>query len=98
MAEVAALPALIADQWDWQVRGACRGLSVDLFFNPDFERGRPKRTRENGAKAVCRSCPVMAQCLNWALTVGEPYGIWGGTTPAERHELRDTGSYLALAD
>jgi WhiB family transcriptional regulator, redox-sensing transcriptional regulator len=97
MADSAALPALIGDHWDWQVRAACRGLNADLFFNPDYERGRPKRLREENAKAVCRSCPVLKQCLEWAVAVGEPYGIWGGMTPAERQELRER-SYLATAD
>ena len=96
MAEVATLPALITDQWDWQVEGACRGLSADLFFNPDFERGKAKRMREAGAKAVCATCPVMAQCLDWAMTVAEPYGIWGGTTPEERRDLRNDRAMLAL--
>jgi WhiB family redox-sensing transcriptional regulator len=97
MADSVALPALIGEKWDWQVHAACRGLNADLFFNPDYERGRSKRMREAGAKAVCQSCPVRAQCLSWAVAVGEPYGIWGGTTPAEREELRQR-SYPATAD
>jgi hypothetical protein len=27
---------------------------------------------------------VRAACRTFALTTGEPYGIWGGTTEAER--------------
>ena len=98
MAEIAVLPALISDQWDWQFHGACRGLDAELFFNPDFERGPSKRAREASAKAVCATCPVRKDCLDWALSVGEPYGIWGGTSPVERQEMRIERAYLALAD
>src|SRR6266702_4420502 len=27
---------------------------------------------------------VITQCLAWAVETGEPWGIWGGTTPEER--------------
>ena len=80
------------------MNGACRGQNADLFFNPDNERGRPKRIREAKAKAVCATCPVVAECLKWALDVGEPYGIWGGKSPAERLELRNGVSCLSIAD
>jgi WhiB family transcriptional regulator, redox-sensing transcriptional regulator len=97
MAEVAGLSAVIAENWNWQISGACRGVGDDLFFNPDNERGQAKRVREAGAKAVCATCPVIAECLDWALAVGEPYGVWGGKTSVERHELRRRVSYLAIA-
>jgi hypothetical protein len=41
-----------------------------------------------------RPCPVREQCLAWAMAEEKPgagedgrHGIWGGTTPAERHRL-----------
>ena len=98
MADIAALPTLVADNWEWQLRGACRGLSGELFFNPDNERGRLKRTREAKAKAICATCPVTRQCLNWALSIAEPYGVWGGTTPADRDDIRAGRPHLALAN
>ncbi|WP_442942109.1 WhiB family transcriptional regulator [Nonomuraea sp. NBC_00507] len=32
--------------------------------------------------------PRSPACLDWALRTGEPDGVWGGTTPAERRRLR----------
>jgi len=40
------------------------------------------------AKRVCRSCSVQAECLAYALSVDDPHGIWGGTTPWERRAMK----------
>jgi WhiB family redox-sensing transcriptional regulator len=31
-------------------------------------------------------CPVREECLQAALEIREPYGIWGGLTEGERRE------------
>ena len=31
---------------------------------------------------------MRAECLEWALDSGEPFGIWGGHTAKERKKLR----------
>ena len=43
--------------------------------------------REAAAKAVCAGCPVRRECLDHALTSGEPYGVWGGLSEGERETL-----------
>ena len=30
------------------------------------------------AKALCASCPLQQLCLQTALELGEPWGVWGG--------------------
>ncbi|WP_162237328.1 WhiB family transcriptional regulator, partial [Aeromicrobium sp. Leaf272] len=35
----------------------------------------------------CARCPVIEQCREHALTVQEPYGVWGGLSEAERREI-----------
>ncbi|MFD7283772.1 WhiB family transcriptional regulator [Streptomyces sp. NPDC059862] len=35
-----------------------------------------------------RRCPVVEQCLDWAIQVGQVEGIWGGMTDSERRALR----------
>jgi len=85
------LPGPNADIWDWQMQGLCRGVDSAMFFHPDGERGRARAQREMRAKEMCRACPVMAQCRSHALAVGEPYGIWGGLSEAERELLLKRG-------
>lgn len=40
------------------------------------------------AKAVCLTCPALADCHEWAVRTNEPHGIWGATTPVERIWIR----------
>ncbi|MCZ7527456.1 MAG: WhiB family transcriptional regulator [Acidimicrobiia bacterium] len=65
----------------WQERANCLGVDPDLFFP---ERGAS--TRE--AKAVCRGCEVRHDCLEYALSHAEKFGIWGGLSERERRRLR----------
>lgn len=81
------LPAPRQDDCEWQSRAACRGVDTETFYRADFERGARQARREERAKQICRTCPVMEQCLQWALEAREPYGIWGGMSPDEREAL-----------
>ena len=65
-------------------RAACYGSDVDAWF-PDMVGGF--RQENVQAMKICNTCPVMAECLEWALH-HERYGIWGGTTPKDRREMR----------
>jgi hypothetical protein len=74
MAEISRLPRPVADEWEWQYQGSCRELPSEMFFHPDGERGPRRRNRENTAKAICASCPVIAACRAHALAeFGEAY-------------------------
>jgi len=76
-----------AQTWgDWRQRAACRGADPELFF-PVGTAG-PALDQVERAKAICRSCPVIAECLAAALAGGEDAGIWGGLTEDERRRLR----------
>ena len=65
----------------WQKQASCLGAHPDLFFP---ERGASSRE----AKAVCQSCPVRQDCLDFALDAGEKFGIWGGLSERQRILIR----------
>jgi WhiB family redox-sensing transcriptional regulator len=72
----------------WQLRAACRGPQSVVFFPPaTFERKDEKLEREARAKDICRTCPVKEPCLDYAVRIKEPHGIWGGLNEAERRNL-----------
>lgn len=66
----------------WQDHAICTDHPDRSIFFP--ERGQS--TAE--AKAVCRTCPVRAECLEHAVTYPEKIGVWGGTSERERRRLR----------
>ncbi len=69
----------------WQQGAACRGPNQAIFFPPPrLERRSEKRLREARAKEICLGCPVRQPCLEYALTIREQHGIWGGLTENER--------------
>lgn len=78
--------APVSDTEDWRDQAACRQEDPDLFF-PVGTTG-PALGQIEQAKAICRGCPVIEDCLRFALDTGQDYGIWGGLTENERRTLR----------
>lgn len=77
------------DDSGWRSRAACRADNAAYFFPPGhFEHKPEKDARETLARALCRSCPVQAECLSYALRAGESHGIWGGLNELQRSRLR----------
>jgi WhiB family transcriptional regulator, redox-sensing transcriptional regulator len=68
----------------WKSEAACRGMPIDVFFQPTGDRD----WRPDEALAVCARCPVREQCLEMALRDNEIYGVLGGTTEKARYALR----------
>lgn len=64
----------------WQDHAACADTAVDFFPN----RGAPL----GPAKAICATCTVADQCLDYALDHGVKHGVWGGTSERDRRTLR----------
>jgi WhiB family redox-sensing transcriptional regulator len=65
----------------WQERALCAQTDPEAFFP---EKGGS--TRE--AKKVCLSCDVRGECLEYALSNDERFGIWGGLSERERRKLK----------
>ena len=70
-----------ADAQSWQEQALCAETDPEAFFP---EKGGS--TRE--AKKICTGCEVKAQCLEYALSNDERFGIWGGLSERERRRLR----------
>lgn len=74
----------------WRGRALCAGMPTEVFFQPEPQgRGDRKNAPDPHAKAraICERCPVIAECLTWAMERGE-YGWWGGTTEMQRAALK----------
>lgn len=69
----------VAGQGTWRRQAACRGLDPATFHPDDEDVAAVEAARD-----VCAGCPVRQSCLEHALAVREPDGIWGGLTARER--------------
>ena len=79
---------------DWRHRAICRTEDPELFFplGEEHTSGNaptgPVLVQQAEAKAVCHHCPVVSDCLAWAIESGQDFGVWGETTPEERRALK----------
>ncbi|MDP9243025.1 MAG: WhiB family transcriptional regulator [Actinomycetota bacterium] len=71
---------------NWVQQARCRDEDPELFF-PIGSTG-PAAVQVEAAKAVCLSCPVRLDCLEWALATAQDAGVWGGLSEEERRALR----------
>ncbi|MEV7805059.1 WhiB family transcriptional regulator [Microbispora sp. NPDC088329] len=69
-------------------RPACRSMDPEMFF--------PLSGMSTAApRAVCASCSVRAECLEYGLAY-DVHGIWGGTSYPERKAIRKARGIQAL--
>lgn len=59
----------------------CAGAGPKVFFPGPGHGYEP-------ARRLCAECPVLDECLSWALETGQEFGMWGGATPEERERMR----------
>ena len=64
----------------WAAHALCVGADPEMFFPPGDGPAIE-------ARRICAMCPVRGQCLAYAVTADEPFGIWGGLDPQERENL-----------
>ena len=69
------------DEQDWHSRALCAQTDPEAFFP---EKGGSTRD----AKKICSGCEVRAECLAYALSNDERFGIWGGLSERERRRLK----------
>ena len=80
---------------NWRSAAACRSADPDLFF-PISATG-PTAGQIARAKRICAGCGVRRECLEFALTHEQNYGIWGGTTADDRQRDRRRRRRAAVA-
>ena len=76
---------------DWMDDGACRGADTEAFYPHNVDGGQT-------ARRICRGCPVRTQCLEYAISHDERYGIWGGCDPVERRMFTSVAGKVKRAE
>jgi WhiB family redox-sensing transcriptional regulator len=70
----------ITEERPWMVFAACRDADPAVFFPTT-------RDAVDEALAICATCPVRSDCLDYAVDARERFGVWGGTTEKQRRRL-----------
>jgi WhiB family redox-sensing transcriptional regulator len=88
------LPAIYerANPSAWLDHAKCRGLPGNLFY-AEYQHNN---SQVQEARSVCRGthpdhpgvCPVIQECLDYAISNGERYGVWGGCSERERRRIK----------
>ena len=76
----------------WVRKAACREKDTSMFFP-----GRGDSQSMNAARKVCADCPVIDDCLAYAIRTDQEFGVWGGKSIREREAMRAVirrGSYV----
>lgn len=68
----------------WRLQAACAEVGTGDMWFP--RKGGDEYTQ--AAKAVCRQCPVIMDCLQYALDTDQRHGVWGGMSAHELAKLR----------
>ena len=69
---------------EWRDRAVCRTImDLDVFFPP-----QGGNAAVNAAKEICKTCPVIVECREYAMRNDIKHGVWGGLSELERRRLR----------
>jgi WhiB family redox-sensing transcriptional regulator len=64
----------------WMSEGNCRLYPPAAFFPSDG-------VGVDRARKICKDCPVLGQCLEYALDERIEHGVWGGCSERERRRI-----------
>lgn len=64
----------------WMAEGSCRLYPPNKFFPSDG-------AGVDRARKICASCPVINECLDYALENRIEHGVWGGCSERERRRI-----------
>lgn len=78
---------------DWRKRAGCRNEDPEMFF-PVGDSGQSQRQAAEAEEFCNLFCPVVAQCLRWALNNRIEHGVWGGMSAKKRDKILESGDFV----
>lgn len=70
----------------WMLDGKCLNADPERWFPTPGDSAAIEY-----AVGLCITCPVRVRCLEFAISSGSEYGIWGATTEAQRRQIKENG-------
>jgi len=86
----------VRERPDWFDHAKCLGVNASSPTNLFYAEGQQNNAQVQAAKAVCNGthpehpgrCPVLEECLDYAIENSERFGVWGGCSERERRRIK----------
>ena len=72
---------------EWMRDAACTSADPEAWYPPKGSSTREAKQVCNG-KSGWPACPVRRECLEYALSNDDRFGVWGGKSDRERRKLK----------
>ena len=66
----------------------CAEVDPEVWFPEEGGNSKYKTPAADHAKQLCKACPALAECREYALRYTGLYGIWGALDPIERRDIQ----------
>jgi WhiB family transcriptional regulator, redox-sensing transcriptional regulator len=66
----------------------CAEVDPEVWFPEDGRNHKYKTPEALYAKQLCKRCPALAECREYALRYTGLYGIWGALDPTQRRDIQ----------
>lgn len=73
---------------NWLDQASCFGQDTEMFYADTVFSAENKKIIAK-AKMFCKTCPVVADCLQYAINNQERFGVWGSFSTKERSAIRN---------
>lgn len=74
------------DDGEWRDDASCKKMGNTKFFQTPHNHNKKAIAIIREVKAICGSCLVQKNCLDFAVKNEIKDGIWGGMTASERKQ------------
>lgn len=66
----------------------CSEVDPEIWFPEEGGNYKYKTPEAMFAKKLCKSCPALQECREYALRYSGLYGIWGALDPSQRRDIQ----------
>ena len=66
----------------------CAEVDPEVWFPEEGGNSKYKTPEAEYAKQLCKACPALVECREYALRYTGLYGIWGALDPSQRRDIQ----------
>jgi WhiB family redox-sensing transcriptional regulator len=74
----------------------CAEVDPEIWFPEEGGNSKYKTPAAVHAKQLCKACPAMSECREYALKYTGLFGIWGALDPSERRDIQKSLNIIPI--